>query len=325
MDKQRIFLIDTDTGSDDAVAIIMALKCNDVKVEAITTVAGNVTIEQANKNALISCEVAGTYMPPVYAGMDRPLLRKLIHSYETHGEDGMGDMPAGFFKEPATEPQPQRAVDAIIDLIAGGDGDIELVTLGPLTNIALAILQAPEVMKKVPHITMMGGAAFAGNANPTAEFNIWVDAEAADVVFASGIPITMATIEACFGSAKFTPEEIEQLQRSQSEAARFCADCNRTLIDLNASLLGEPGLDLPDPTAIAILARPELIQGYFTGYARVETAGSALTDGMVVCDRRAPQTVQAMAKGSSLHRHNATVVYEIDGPAFKEYLLSLVL
>ncbi|MBC3514820.1 nucleoside hydrolase [Neobittarella massiliensis] len=318
-------IIDTDTASDDAVALVMALREPALEVLAITAVAGNVTLDLATKNACLAATYADTYLPPIYAGAERPLVRALNTATNVHGEDGMGDMPAGFFKEPATEPQPQRAVDAIIDLIAGGDGDIELVTLGPLTNIALAILQAPEVMKKVPHITMMGGAAFAGNANPTAEFNIWVDAEAADVVFASGIPITMATIEACFGSAKFTPEEIEQLQRSQSEVAHFCADCNRTLIDLNASLLGEPGLDLPDPTAIAILARPELIQGYFTGYARVETAGSALTDGMVVCDRRAPQTVQAMAKGSSLHRHNATVVYEIDGPAFKEYLLSLVL
>lgn len=318
-------IIDTDTASDDAVALVMALREPALEVLAITAVAGNVTLDLATKNACLAATYADTYLPPIYAGAERPLVRALNTATNVHGEDGMGDMPAGFFKEPATEPQPQRAVDAIIDLIAGGDGDIELVTLGPLTNIALAILQAPEVMKKVPHITMMGGAAFAGNANPTAEFNIWVDAEAADVVFASGIPITMATIEACFGSAKFTPEEIEQLQRSQSEAARFCADCNRTLIDLNARLLGEPGLDLPDPTAIAILARPELIQGYFTGYARVETAGSALTDGMVVCDRRAPQTVQAMAKGSSLHRHNTTVVYEIDGPAFKEYLLSLVL
>lgn len=318
-------IIDTDTASDDAVALVMALREPALEVLAITAVAGNVTLDLATKNACLAATYADTYLPPIYAGAERPLVRALNTATNVHGEDGMGDMPAGFFKEPATEPQPQRAVDAIIDLIAGGDGDIELVTLGPLTNIALAILQAPEVMKKVPHITMMGGAAFAGNANPTAEFNIWVDAEAADVVFASGIPITMATIEACFGSAKFTPEEIDRLQRSQSEAARFCADCNRTLIDLNASLLGEPGLDLPDPTAIAILARPELIQGYFTGYARVETAGSALTDGMVVCDRRAPQTVQAMAKGSSLHRHNATVVYEIDGPVFKEYLLSLVL
>ena len=318
-------IIDTDTASDDAVALVMALREPALEVLAITAVAGNVTLDLATKNACLAATYADTYLPPIYAGAERPLVRALNTATNVHGEDGMGDMPVGFFKEPATEPQPQRAVDAIIDLIAGGDGDIELVTLGPLTNIALAILQAPEMMKKVPHITMMGGAAFAGNANPTAEFNIWVDAEAADVVFASGIPITMATIEACFGSAKFTPEEIEQLQRSQSEAARFCADCNRTLIDLNARLLGEPGLDLPDPTAIAILARPELIQGYFTGYARVETAGSALTDGMVVCDRRAPQTVQAMAKGSSLHRHNATVVYEIDGPAFKEYLLSLVL
>lgn len=318
-------IIDTDTASDDAVALVMALREPALEVLAITAVAGNVTLDLATKNACLAATYADTYLPPIYAGAERPLVRALNTATNVHGEDGMGDMPGGFFKEPATEPQPQRAVDAIIDLIAGGDGDIELVTLGPLTNIALAILQAPEVMKKVPHITMMGGAAFAGNANPTAEFNIWVDAEAADVVFASGIPITMATIEACFGSAKFTPEEIDRLQRSQSEAARFCADCNRTLIDLNASLLGEPGLDLPDPTAIAILARPELIQGYFTGYARVETAGSALTDGMVVCDRRAPQTAQAMAKGSSLHRHNATVVYEIDGPAFKEYLLSLVL
>lgn len=317
-------IIDTDTASDDAVALVCALREPALEVLAITTVAGNVPLELATRNACLSATCAGTYLPPIYAGADRPLTRELVTATNVHGEDGMGDWPAGHFTKPAAAARPQRAVDAIIELIAAGDGDIELVTLGPLTNIALAILQAPEVMKKVPHITMMGGSVLCGSATPTAEFNVMDDAEAADLVLASGIPVTMATIEACMGDARLTEEELARMSGG-SAAAKFCVDCNRTLIDLNRRMFGAPALNLPDPTAVALLVRPELIKGSFVGYARVETAGSALTDGMVVIDRREPRTVQAMAKGSSLHPHNATVVYEIDGPAFREYLLERTL
>ena len=172
------FLIDTDTASDDAVALIMALKAPDIRVAAITTVAGNVDVHQATRNALYTAELCGQDVP-VYAGAGKPLLREYQDATWFHGRDGLGDHD---FPAPRNSAQKLHAVDAIIDTIETHAG-LTLVTLGPLTNIALALAKQPNIAEKVSRCVVMGGAPCCeGNVTPAAEYNIWVDPEAARCV-----------------------------------------------------------------------------------------------------------------------------------------------
>lgn len=315
--KKKI-IIDTDTASDDAVALLMALRDPNIEVVAITTVSGNMPVEISTYNARMSAEYAGTYVPPIYPGASHPLVAEADgrHAFTTHGNDGMGDL--GTLKKPTIPEQDKFAVDAILDIIEEGDGDIEIVTLGPLTNIAMAILQNPEVMKKVPHITMMGGAAFGGNITPTAEYNIWVDAEAADLVCDFDIPFTMSTIEACYNSAWFGQEEMDYLMGTNSELAILTVECNRTMTEKMKEMTGVASFGLPDPTAIAILAHPEMITGSFDAYTRVETKGSELTYGMTISDKRTGEMEQTMMK------KNSKIVYELDRNMFLDYMYKLI-
>jgi purine nucleosidase len=317
-------IIDTDTGSDDAVALLMALREPEIEVVAITTVVGNVSTEKGTRNALICIELVNNYAPPVYMGMTKPLFRAHRDAVAVHGEDGLGDL--GYLKTPTQAIENMHAVDAIIKIIREGDEDIEILALGPLTNIAMAIIKAPEVMKKVPCITIMGGAAFEGNSTPTAEFNIWQDAEAADIMFEFGTPVVMATIEACHDDSAFTAEDLDYLANSGSKLAEFCVDCNGTLISLIEKMVGERFLMLPDPTAIAILAKPELIAGSFDSYTRVETQGGPRVYGATINDRRTDDTHPFRADShKNIGETNCKVVYQLDGKAFKDYLFSLVI
>ncbi len=184
----RKFLIDTDTASDDAVAIIMAHRWVDVHVEAVTIVSGNVSVEQGAKNALYTLEVCKA-STPVYIGCAKPMLRECSYAHWFHGDDGMGNK---FYAEAKSKPQSAHAVDVIIDKIKTYPGEITIVTLGPLTNIATALLRAPEIASLVQRCVIMGGAAnTVGNVTPAAEYNIWVDPEAAKIVFHSGMPCEM--------------------------------------------------------------------------------------------------------------------------------------
>jgi purine nucleosidase len=316
-------IIDTDTASDDAVAIVMALREPRLKVLAITTVVGNIPVKTATRNALICIEAAGTYAPPVYEGIAKPMLREHRDATSIHGNDGMGDL--GTLKETQQKKEEMHAVDAIIKIVREGDGDVEIVALGTLTNVALAIVKAPEVMKKVPCITIMGGAAFEGNSNPLAEYNIWQDAEAADILFASGIPVVMAAIEACHDESEFSAQDLEYLRTCGSKLAAFCVDINRGLIACDEAYFGHPALTLPDPTAIAILVKPELIKGSFDCYTRVETTGSEQVYGATINDRRTEVTHPFRADNNEkIGGFNCKVVYQLHGQAFKDYVFSLI-
>ncbi|MCA9884573.1 MAG: nucleoside hydrolase, partial [Anaerolineae bacterium] len=192
----RRMLIDTDTASDDAVAILMALQHPDVEVLAITIVAGNMPVHQGSINARYTAELCGKSDVPVYHGAEVPLIREPYRAEWFHGDDGMGNM---HYPAPKMQPQPEHAVDKIIKLIRENPG-IELVTLGPLTNIALAIGKAPDIIEKVSRCVVMGGAAnTVGNVTPAAEYNIWCDPEAARMVFRSGMPVVMVGWELCRG------------------------------------------------------------------------------------------------------------------------------
>ena len=200
------FLIDTDAGSDDAVAILMAQRHPDIDVKALTVVAGNVPLAQGTKNSLYFTELCGSDTP-VYAGADRPLLREYVSADWFHGADGLGDWGDRYAPR-STQVNEEHAVNAIIDT-ARGTSDLEVVTLGPLTNLALAIRKAPDIAARIKRCVVMGGAACTnGNVTPAAEYNIWCDPEAAQIVFRSGVALEMVGWEFSTGEFVLSPVDI---------------------------------------------------------------------------------------------------------------------
>ena len=250
----RKWIIDTDTGSDDAVALLLALGCGEVEVLGITTVAGNVPLDKATRNALMTVQVAGAKLP-VYPGAAKPLFRNLVTAVNVHGQDGMGDI--GLI-HPDAKPQQRHAVDYILDTVRAAPGEIELVTIGPVTNIALAILKEPETMRQVKHIWSMAGAGFGvGNTTPVAEFNVYVDAESFAVLLGAGIPLTMIGTDVCFGQAAWDEADMALLEGG-GEAARYAVQCNRTLCEFNLRRCGQKIVDLPDAVAMAVALWPDI-------------------------------------------------------------------
>jgi len=277
----RRFIIDTDTASDDAVAILMAHRWPDVRIDAVTIVAGNVPVEMGSRNAGYTIELCGGETP-VYVGCDRPLLREPHWAYFFHGPDGMGGMN---YPAPKRLPETEHAVDALIRLIRSRPGEYTLVTLGPLTNIAVALRRAPEIASLVTQCYVMGGAACTvGNITPAAEYNIWVDPEAARVVFHSGLPILMVGWEHCRGAAAFDDGEMAQIRKLDTPFARLTLDCNRTAIQTAREWLRDVGLTLPDPVTMAIALDPSVCTSRGKHAVDVETT-SDLTRGMTVVDR----------------------------------------
>ena len=213
---KRKFLIDTDTASDDAVALIMALQHPDIEVEAITVVSGNVEIEQGVRNALYTAELCGSDVP-VYQGALRPLSREPIYAHSVHGSDGLGDMN---YPPPRCGPAQGHGAEVIVETIRANPG-LVLVTLGPLTNVAMALEKAPEIAVDVSSCVIMGGVACTvGNITPAAEFNIWVDPEAARVVLRSGIPSTLSPLNVS-RKAIFTREWYEKLVEVDTPLTRL--------------------------------------------------------------------------------------------------------
>lgn len=277
----RKMIIDTDTASDDAVAIMMALVHPDIDVLLITTVAGNVALPQASINARYTVELCG-HNTPVYEGAEKPLQREAYSSDFFHGEDGMGNM---HYPAPTQAAAKGHAVDALIEGIRANPGVI-LVTLGPMTNIALAVQKAPDIADHVSRCVVMGGVACTvGNITPAAEYNIWCDPEAARICFHSGLPIEMVGWELCRGEANLVAAEIDHLKKSiATPLAHFAMDCNRVGFQVNCDWLGEPGLALPDPVAMAVAIDPSICTKKSQHYVDVECAGE-LTRGMTVVDQ----------------------------------------
>src|SRR5438132_10593932 len=223
----RTFLIDTDTASDDAVALIMALRHPEVRVAAITVVAGNVPLEQATRNALYTAELCGSDVP-VYAGAALPLMRDPQHAHWFHGQDGFGDQN---YPPPKSRCGREHATDAIISSVAENPG-LTLVTLGPLTNVALAIAREPGIVNDVARCVVMGGnPCCEGNVTPAAEYNMWVDPEAGRIVLRSGMSIELVGWQLCRGEAMLSPDEMAAIRKLDTKLAHFAIDCNRTAIE----------------------------------------------------------------------------------------------
>ncbi len=321
-DMPTPLLIDTDTASDDAVALIMALRSPHVRVEGITVVAGNVPLEQAVRNALYTVELCGADVP-VYVGAAEPLERALETAEFFHGVDGLGDRG---YPPPRRGPTNGVAADALIEAIEASPG-VVLVTLGPLTNLALALEREPAIAERVGRCVVMGGAACTvGNMTPAAEFNLWVDPEAARIVFESSLPIEMVGWELCRGDANLTEEEMAYVKGFDTPLAHFAIDCNSTALEANRRQSGDPGLGLPDPVAMAIALDPTICTRRSAHRVQVETE-SPLTRGMTVVDQLdvAGEPHNESVWGVlSARPANATICWEIDVPAFKRMLYSVL-
>ena len=301
----RTLLIDTDTASDDAVALAMALRHPDVQVAAITVVAGNVPLGQAVQNALYTREAAGG-RAPVYAGRERPAGAPLHTAQFVHGEDGMGDIG---LQLSGREPDEGDAVEALVELVRAAPGEIELVTLGPLTNVGEAFERAPDLPAKLRRLVMMGGTSDAvGNVAPAAEFNIWVDPEAARVVFRSGAPITMVGWDISRTYAVFTPEQSAWLA-GLGPVGEFCVAIQARLVEFALTHTHLAGFDLPDPIAMAIALDPSVATGIRRLHVDVERAGE-LTRGQTVVDHL----------GVGRGEPNADVVVEASREGFERVL-----
>jgi len=276
----RQFLIDTDTASDDAVALIMAIRAPDVQVMAITTVAGNVSVEQGTRNALYTVELCGADVP-VYTGAAKPLVRAYQNATWFHGRDGLGDHDYAPARHSAER---RHAVEAMIEIIEAHPG-LVLVTLGPLTNVALALARKPEIARQVSRCVVMGGAPCCeGNVTPAAEYNIWVDPEAARMVLRSGLPVELIGWHLCRGDAALSAADIDFLLGLKTERARFAIECNSHAREAYFRQTGEHGICLPDPVAMAIALDPNIGKSWSEHYVDIETS-SELTRGMTVVDR----------------------------------------
>lgn len=275
----RCFLIDTDTASDDAVALIMAFRAPDVRVAAVTTVAGNVNVEQATRNALYTAELCGADVP-VYQGAAQPLERPLEDATWFHGGDGLGDHD---YPPPGRAAEKGRAVEAIIESAEANPG-LTLVTLGPLTNVAQALARRPALAGKIGRTVVMGGnPCCEGNVTPAAEYNIWVDPEAARIVLRS-LPVELIGWQLCRGDAVLGARDIEFVLGLASGRARFAIESNSHARRAYLEQTGEEGICLPDPVAMAIAIDPAMGTSWSQHYVEVETR-SELTRGMTVVDR----------------------------------------
>ena len=281
MPTARKIIIDTDPGQDDAVAILFALGSPaEIEVLGITAVAGNVPLPLTQKNARIICELAGRPDVLVYAGCDAPLKRKLVTAEHVHGKTGL-DGPV--LADPVMALQPGHAVDFIINTLrTEASGTVTLCPLGPLTNIAAAFLKAPDIVTRVQQIVLMGGAYFeVGNITPTAEFNIYVDPEAADIVLKSGIDLVVMPLDVTH-KALTNKARVAAFRALGTEPGRMVAEWTDFFERFDMQKYGSEGAPLHDPCVIAYLIDPTLFTGRHIN-VEIET-GSDLTLGMTVAD-----------------------------------------
>src|SRR5437763_6379144 len=258
----------------------MALRSPDVRVLAITAVAGNVGVQQAARNARYTAELCGSNVA-VFVGAEKPLRRAHQSADWFHGNDGLGDHG---HLAPRRSPEQKHAVEAIVETIEANPG-LVLVTLGPLTNIALALQKKPSITKKVSRCVIMGGAPCCeGNVTPAAEYNIWCDPEGARIVMLSGLPVELVGWHLCRGEAALNLKDIEHVLSLDTPLARFAIECNSRAQEAYFEQSGEQGISLPDPVAMSIALDPSIVTSQSDHYVDIETT-SELTRGMTVVDR----------------------------------------
>jgi purine nucleosidase len=295
----------------------MALRSPKVEVVAITAVAGNVVVEQASRNALYTAELCGSSVP-VFVGAEKPLTRKHQSAEWFHGKDGLGDHGYPVARR-AAEKLP--GADAIVQTIGAHPG-LVMVTLGPLTNVALALKKEPTMAGKVSRCVVMGGAPCCeGNVTPAAEYNIWCDPEAARMVMRSGLPIELVGWHLCRGDAALSVRDIEHVLSFGTGVAKFAIECNSRAQEAFLVQTGQHGISLPDPVAMAVALEPSIVTEQSEHFVDVETE-SELTRGMTVVDRLnvAGDERNREVWGWAVGAKRAKVVWSIDNRRWKEEL-----
>ena len=315
------YFIDTDTASDDAVALLMALEWDNVEVLGISIVSGNMSVEQGSINARYTVELCKKDVP-VYIGAHGPLVKKREHADWFHGPDGMGNMN---YPAPKLQETDEDFIEVLNNHINQHPEEITLVTLGPLTNIANFIKRYPESFLKLKNIVIMGGASnTVGNVTPAAEYNIWCDPEAADIVFKSRHhDIAMVGWELCRGEANLTEEEMELAYGFKTEKADFTIDCNKHALESSQNWLGDPGLGLPDPVAMAVALNPDVTTKASRHNVQVVIDGPAR--GMTIVDQlHVGESDPHIDEYWSHTERNINVIWEIDSDKWKETLYKTI-
>ena len=301
----RKIIIDTDPGQDDAVAILLALASPELEVLGLSIVAGNVPLHHTVRNALTLCELAGRPDLPVYAGCDRPISRRLVTAEHVHGKTGLDGIT---LPEPAIQASPGHAVDFLIETLRReAPGTVTLVPIGPLTNIATAFQRAPDIITRVQEIVLMGGAYFeVGNITPAAEFNIYVDPEAAKLVFASGVPLVVMPLDVTHKA--LTSRAWVDGMAAMGRIGQAVASWTDFFERYDREKYGSQGAPLHDPCTIAWLLKPELFSGRHIN-VEIETEGE-FTIGMTVADWWRVTGREA----------NATFIRDVDAKGFFDLL-----
>ena len=315
------YFIDTDTASDDAVALLMALEWHDVEVLGISVVSGNMSVKQGSINARYTVELCKKDVP-VYVGADAPLVKKREHADWFHGPDGMGNMN---YPAPKLQETNEDFIEVLNNHINQHPDEITLVTLGPLTNVANFIKKYPDSFLKLKNIVIMGGASnTVGNVTPAAEYNIWCDPEAADIVFKSKHhDIAMVGWELCRGEANLTEDEMELAYSFKTEKADFTIDCNKHALDSSQNWLGDPGLGLPDPVAMAVALNPAVTTKVSRHNVQVVIDGPAR--GMTIVDQlHVGESEPHIDEHWSHTERNVNVIWEIDSDEWKETLYKTI-
>ena len=268
MNPKRI-IIDTDPGIDDALAILLALASPELQIEGLTIINGNCSVDQGVQNALSILELAGAEHIPVARGCEFPLVQPLLLAAETHGETGIG---YAHLPPPKIKPIESHAIDFIIEKVLQNPGEITIVALGPLTNIAMAIRYEPKIISKIQAIYIMGGAIqFGGNTTPLAEFNTFADPHAAHIVYHSGLPITLIPLDVTY-QVIITQNHIKRLLQLPTEIPQFIADATRFYMEFHDEYQKIDGCVINDPLALATCFNPSFVELY-DYYVDVDISG----------------------------------------------------
>lgn len=313
---QRIIL-DTDPGIDDALALFLALASPEVQLEAITTVSGNVHVDLTTRNALALLELAGRTDIPVARGCDKPLVRRPVVADYVHGSNGLGnvELPA-----PELQPVGRHAVDVIIEKVMEARGEITLVAIGPLTNIALAVREEPRIAQYVREVVIMGGALrVPGNVTPVAEFNIYADPHAAHMVLHAGWPIRLVSLDVTT-QVLLQPQQVDMLAANGSPVTELMQQMIDYYLDAFGQKRGITAFAMHDPLCLAAALHPEMIT-WKPAYVDVELAGT-LTLGETVAYFEQSEDIDPSLE--HLHRSNVQASIDVDAERFIAYYLATV-
>lgn len=300
MAAPRDLIIDTDPGADDVVALLLAMASpEELKIRAITTVAGNVRLEKTSRNARLAREWAGREEIPVYAGAGRPMVRTPIYAANVHGEEGLTGVQVHEPKKPLAQ---GNAVQYLIDTLSAAEPhSITVAMLGPQTNLALALIQKPEIVNGIKEVVVMGGAHFnGGNITPAAEFNLFADPHAAEVVLASGVKLTYLPLDVTH-KVLTSDSRLKQLAAVNNNASKLVVDILNAYIKFDMDNYGMPGGPVHDASVIAYLLKPELFKG-----RQVH---------MVVDSREGPTFGQTIADWYGVLKQPANVMWIEEGDA----------